>query len=142
MYENLKVMLYHIAVVAVAMSAIGCASKGDLDKLRDELLNNAATARSSMEHRLGRTTTQIDVRKQQETATFQSQFNDLQQQLVDFRQGIEESNAMIDGKFQTLDQVLTEVLLIEQNELNNRLKAVDKSLKDLEKMSPRASKRR
>lgn len=131
-----------IALIGLALSGFGCASQSDLAKLREELLGNIASTQSSMEQRIGRTTTQLDVRKQQETVAFQSQFTGLQQQVEGLRQSIGELSTRMDAKFQALDQVLTGALLIEQNELKNRLKALDKSLKDLEPMSRGAGRAR
>jgi hypothetical protein len=97
--------------------------------MRQDLLSQLTRTRSDLEAKL--TKTQHDPQRQQESTAFRTQLQDLQGQVEMLRQSVAELSTKLQTKFQVVERALIAGLLIEQHELQERLKAMDKSLQEL-----------
>ena len=124
-----------IFLIGLALSSLSCAAKpdvptrNDLSAMRQDLLSQLTRTRSDLEAKL--TKTQHDPQRQQESTAFRTQLQDLQGQVEMLRQSVAELSTKLQTKFQVVERALIAGLLIEQHELQERLKAMDKSLQEL-----------
>jgi seryl-tRNA synthetase len=71
-----------------------------------------------------------------ETVAFQAKLKDLQTQVEMLQQSLNQVNTEVQAKLRTRDEAMTGALRVEQQLLREWLKSLDKSLQDLEQMTP------
>ena len=124
-----------IFLIGLALSSFSCAARqdvptrNDLSAMRQELLGQVTRTRSDLEAKMVRT--QQDRQRQQEFTAFRTQLQNLQGQVEMLRENVAELSTKLQMKFQVIERALIAGLLIEQHELQERLKVMDKSLQEL-----------
>jgi chromosome segregation ATPase len=148
MTTPLGAQLTGLLSLAIAFGSVGCASHGDLVKVREELQaslsqtrNDQLQAAESLQHRLKELQT-VQQRQQTTLDALQTAVKDFKGQSELLRRTIEELKANMDiisqdvgrlhGSVRVWNDRLLQSLRTEQEELRNRLKMVDRSLQDLE----------
>jgi archaellum component FlaC len=148
MTRQLGAQLTGLVFLAIAFGSVGCASHGDLVKLREELQaslsqtrNDQVQAAETLQHRLKELQT-VQQRQQTTFDALQTAVKDFKGQSEILSRTIEELKVKMDVISQDVGRLHVSVrvwndrfmqsLRTEQEELRNRLRLVDRSLQDLE----------
>jgi chromosome segregation ATPase len=148
MTTHLGAQLTGLLFLVMAFGSVGCASHGDLVKLREELQasvsqvrNDQLQAAETLQHRLKELQT-VQQRQQTTLDALQTAVKDFKGQSEILRRTIEELKVKTDiisqdvgrlhGSIRVWNDRFLQSLRTEQEELRNRLKMVDRSLQDLE----------
>ena len=148
MTTQLRAPLTSLLFLIMVFGSVGCASHGDLVKLREELQASVSQTRNdqlqvaeTLQHRLKELQT-VQQRQQMTVDALQTAVKDSKGQSEILNRAVEELKVKMDiisqdvgrlhGSVRVWNDRFLQSLRTEQEELRNRLKMVDRSLQDLE----------